>query len=153
MPCWRDKIIEKCSGQKNHINKYLELGTKPLKILKVLEIKLVKKKYASLRNILNVSNGKMSSIWITDKFFKSLKEEWLGFFAWSYSGVMQVFTLCFWFKAIYTKKGNVGGAMWYLCFSINKIQGLAILWLQIHYECSKFLSKHCRKMCCACGWK
>lgn len=43
MPCWRDKIIEKCSGQKNHINKYLELGTKPLKTFKVLEIKLVKK--------------------------------------------------------------------------------------------------------------
>lgn len=43
MPCWRDKNIEKCSGQKNHINKYLELGSKPLQTLKVLEIKLVKK--------------------------------------------------------------------------------------------------------------
>jgi len=43
MLCWRDKITEKCSGQKNHINKYIELGTNPLKTLKMLEIKLVKK--------------------------------------------------------------------------------------------------------------
>lgn len=43
MLCWRDEIIQKCSGQKNHINKYLELGSKPLQTLKVLEIKLVKK--------------------------------------------------------------------------------------------------------------
>lgn len=110
MLCWRDKIIEKCSGQKNHINKYLELGTQPLKTLKLLEIKLRKKKCASLRNVLSVSNGKMSPTWITDKF-KSMKEEWLGFSEWSYSGVMQVFTLCFRFKTSHKKKGDVGGAI------------------------------------------
>lgn len=43
MPWGRDEILEKCSGQKNHISKYLKLGTKPLQTLKVLEIKLVKK--------------------------------------------------------------------------------------------------------------
>lgn len=70
MLCWRDKIIEKCSGQKNHINKYLELGTKPLKTLKVLEIKLVKKNVplSEISNMLAVGKCLLyeSQVW----FFK-----------------------------------------------------------------------------------
>lgn len=81
MPCWRDEIIEKCSGQKNHINKYLGLGSKPLQTLKVLEIKLVKKNVPFCEISDMIALGKCSLYELQIGFKKSSKEGWLHFWA------------------------------------------------------------------------
>lgn len=95
MSCWRDKIIEKCSGQKNHINKYLELGTKPLKTLKVLEIKLGKKNVplSEISNVLAV--GKCLLFESQIRFLKVYEGGMACVLRHCYRGVMQVFTLSF----------------------------------------------------------
>lgn len=104
MPCWRDKIIEECSGQKNHVNKYVELGAKPLKTLKVLEIKLAKKNvpHSEISNKLAVGKCLIyeSQIW-----FQKVCKGGMPFFFFFWATVTEksykLLTLSFWFKANY----------------------------------------------------